>query len=108
MSKRRSFVLMMTLVFVLGLFANLVSVTAQDEEVLIIGHAESTDSLDPARGYTQTTGIINKALYDTLVTFPWDGAGEILPLLATEWTISEDGRVYTFTLRDDAVFPNGD
>jgi len=51
---------------------------AQEENVLVIGHAESTDSLDPARGYTQTTGIIAKAIYETLVTFPDDSAAEIL------------------------------
>ena len=36
--------------------------SAQEERVLVIGHAESTDSLDPARGYTQTTGVIHRAL----------------------------------------------
>jgi peptide/nickel transport system substrate-binding protein len=80
---------------------------AQDETVLIIGHAESTDSLDPARGFTQTTGVVNKATYETLVTFPDADASEILPLLATEWTISEDGLTYTFTLREGVTFASG-
>jgi peptide/nickel transport system substrate-binding protein len=80
---------------------------AQEENVLVIGHAESTDSLDPARGYTQTTGIIAKATYETLVTFPADSAAEILPQLATEWAVSEDGLNYTFTLREGAVFASG-
>ena len=79
---------------------------AQDETVLVVGHAESTDSLDPARGYTQTTGIINQVLYDTLVTFPPDSAASIEPRLAESWTISEDGLTYTFTLRD-AMFADG-
>jgi peptide/nickel transport system substrate-binding protein len=80
---------------------------AQDEKVLVIGHAESTDSLDPARGYTQTTGFILKATYETLVTFPDENASEILPALATEWEISEDGLTYTFTLREGATFASG-
>lgn len=33
--------------------------------------------------------------------------GEITPALATEWTVSADGLVYTFTLRDDVVFHDG-
>ncbi|MDX2162969.1 MAG: ABC transporter substrate-binding protein [bacterium] len=82
-------------------------VSAQDERVLVIGHAESTDSLDPARGYTQTTGVIHRATYETLVTFPDDSAAEILPLLATDWTISDDGLTYTFNLNPDAVFSDG-
>ncbi|NLF76955.1 MAG: hypothetical protein GX573_14750, partial [Chloroflexi bacterium] len=50
---------------------------AQEEKVLVIGHAESTDSLDPARGYTQTTGFVNHVTYETLVTFPDEDASEI-------------------------------
>lgn len=81
---------------------------AQDEKVLVIGHAEQTDSYDPAHGYTPTTGMVHRATYDTLVTFPDGDASEILPSLATDWTVSEDGTVYTFTLGDEAVFTNGD
>jgi peptide/nickel transport system substrate-binding protein len=82
--------------------------SAQDEAVLVIGHAEATDSLDPARGYNQTTGIINQVTYDTLVTFPDDSAGSIEPRLAAEWTVSEDGLTYTFMLREGVSFANGD
>ena len=57
---RRVMVLLTLLSLCLGAFAGM----AQDENVLVIGHVESTDSLDPARGYTQTTGIINKAVED--------------------------------------------
>ncbi len=83
------------------------ALSAQDEKTLVVGHAESTDSLDPARGYTQTTGIINKLTYDTLVTFPDDSAASIEPALATSWEISDDGLTYAFTLRE-AMFANGD
>jgi peptide/nickel transport system substrate-binding protein len=96
----------LVLVLVLALLGSAL-VGAQDERVLVIGHAESTDSLDPARGFTQTTGIVNKVTYDTLVTFPDADASEILPQLATDWTISEDGLEYTFTLRDDVLFASG-
>ncbi|MEM6284778.1 MAG: ABC transporter substrate-binding protein, partial [Chloroflexota bacterium] len=100
----RVLALMLALVLVLS-FASLTG--AQDERVLVIGHAESTDSLDPARGFTQTTGIINRATYDTLTTFPDEDASEVLPWLATEWDVSEDGLVYTFTLREGVTFASG-
>ena len=97
------------LFIVLAIFILAIGFTgAQDENVLIIGHAELTDSLDPARGFSTTGGIILKATYDTLVTFPDDSAETVIPSLATDWEISEDGTVYTFTLRDDVVFSNGD
>ena len=80
---------------------------AQDEKVLVIGHAEATDSLDPARGYTQTTSIVLRATYENLIQFPEKDATEIIPMLATEWSVSDDGLTYTFKLRDDAVFSSG-
>jgi len=101
--KRAIFVIAL-LVLVIGVFG----VNAQEESILVIGHAESTDSLDPSNGFTQTTGIVNRATYSTLVTFPDQDASEILPMLAESWEISEDGLTYTFTLREDATFWNGD
>lgn len=35
-------------------------------------------------------------------------AGEIVPVLATEWTVSPDGLVYTFKLRENVKFHNGE
>lgn len=68
---------------------------AQDEQVLVIGHAESTDSLDPARGYTQTKDVIVRATYETLVTFPDQDASSIEPMLASSWAVADDGLTYT-------------
>ncbi|GAA5030958.1 ABC transporter substrate-binding protein [Microbacterium fluvii] len=33
--------------------------------------------------------------------------GEIVPWLATDWTVSDDGLTYTFDLRDDVTFSDG-
>ncbi|MEL6270553.1 MAG: ABC transporter substrate-binding protein [Chloroflexota bacterium] len=100
----RVLALMLALVLVLS-FASFTG--AQDERVLVIGHAESTDFLDPQRGFTQTTSIIRRATYDTLTTFPAQDASEVLPRLATSWEVSEDGTAYTFTLREDVTFVSG-
>ena len=37
-----------------------------------------------------------------------EGDLEILPSLAQSWEVSEDGRVYTFHLRDNVFFSNGE
>jgi ABC-type transport system substrate-binding protein len=46
-------------------------------------------------------------VYDTLLTYAPD-MSEIRPLIAKSWKISSDGKVYTFTLRDDVVFHDGE
>ena len=94
-------------VLLVALLLSALSVAAQDEKVLVIGHAESTDSLDPARGYTQTTGIVLKATYQTLVTFPDKDASSIEPEIATSWEVSDDGLTYTFKLGDGLTFASG-
>ncbi len=45
-------------------------------------------------------------VYEGLVKLSSDG--EIEPLLATDWTVSDDGLVYDFTLQDGVTFSNGD
>ena len=102
---RKLLVVLFSLLVIMALSSGL---AAQEERVLVIGHAEVTDSYDPAHGFTPTTGMVHRAAYDTLVTFPDGDASEILPSLATDWTVSEDGLTYTFTLGDEAVFNNGD
>ncbi|MDE2819812.1 MAG: ABC transporter substrate-binding protein, partial [Chloroflexota bacterium] len=46
-----------------------------------------------------------RPLYDTLLTV--DDNDNLLPFLATDWEISEDGLEYTFHLRDDVMFHDG-
>jgi peptide/nickel transport system substrate-binding protein len=81
---------------------------ASDASLLVVGIAEDTASLDPARAYETLPTIIHKATYETLVTFPAGSVDSIEPLLADSWTISDDGLVYTFSLNPSAVFSNGD
>jgi len=81
---------------------------AAEEKVLVIGHAEITESYDLAHAFNPTSGIVHRVTYDTLVTFPDEDASSIEPNLATSWAVSDDGLVYTFELRDDVTFANGD
>jgi peptide/nickel transport system substrate-binding protein len=99
--RRTAFYLVGWLLFILG------TGLAQDEKILVIGHAETTDAYDPAHAFSPTSGIVNHVTYETLVTFPAGDASEILPELAATWTISEDGLSYTFTLNADATFADG-
>ena len=52
-----------------------------------------------------TSDIVNM-IQDTLVALDWDGKTPI-PYLAKSWTVSPDGKTYTFKLRDDVQFCSG-
>ncbi|MDP3077041.1 ABC transporter substrate-binding protein [Bradyrhizobium sp.] len=52
-----------------------------------------------------TSDIVNM-FQDTLVALDWDGRTPI-PYLAKSWTITPDGKTYTFKLRDDVQFCSG-
>lgn len=68
-------------------------------------------SLDPAFAKNQSIMWAVHQLYNTLVEV--DSSLNIVPSLATHWTISDDRKTYTFQLRNDvffhndAAFPNG-
>lgn len=55
--------------------------------------------------WSPTSDIVNM-FQDTLVALDWDGKTPI-PYLAKSWTISPDGKLYTFKLRDDVQFCSG-
>jgi peptide/nickel transport system substrate-binding protein len=69
-------------------------------------YAASFGSLDPQVTPRAQDDIVNKAIHRTL--YNWDTANSKLVLeLAKSVSMSEDGFVYTYKLRDDAFFHNG-
>lgn len=63
-------------------------------------------TLDPARVKDQYGAAVVRQVFDGLVRF--DSYLTILPALARTWQVEADGRVYRFTLRENARFHNGD
>lgn len=64
------------------------------------------ETMDPARGSGENDDLIFVNVYETLVK-PSETDASAEPLLATEWTPSEDGKSWTFKLRDDVKFSDG-
>ena len=62
-------------------------------------------TLDPHLTTDATSARIIVEVFGGLVTI--DRNLEIVPDLAESWSVSQDGRVYTFHLRPDAVFHDG-
>jgi peptide/nickel transport system substrate-binding protein len=72
-------------------------------------YMESADipTLDPGATYDTASGALVENIYETLVTYKGKSVSELQPLLATSWTISGDGKTYTFTLRKGVTFHSG-
>jgi peptide/nickel transport system substrate-binding protein len=75
-------------------------------QVLAVAGNFPVVSLDPYGQYSAdaATAFVGKQIYDTLTVT--DGKGGYVPHLATKWEPTDDGRVWTFTLRD-AKFSDG-
>jgi nickel transport system substrate-binding protein len=56
--------------------------------------------------YTPNQMYAQSMVYEPLVKYQADGS--VKPWLAKSWTHSADGKVWTFTLRDDVTFSNGE
>lgn len=77
-----------------------------EKNSLTIGIDSDAVALDPLRINDTLTMSILSNVYEPLVRMNNDS--EIVPALAEKWDISKDGLEYTFTLRTDATFHNGD
>lgn len=78
---------------------------AQDEDPVVFRQpANEPDSLDPAQGGFGYQEMFS--LYEPLVDAY--SSTEITPLAAESWEVSEDGTVYTFTLREGLRWSDGE
>lgn len=76
------------------------------EKILRTNNSSEPGSLDPALAQgTHESWILNN-LFEGLMKH--DSTGQIIPGMAKEYTLSEDNLTYTFTLRDDIKWSNGD
>ncbi|MCK6578193.1 MAG: ABC transporter substrate-binding protein [Anaerolineae bacterium] len=84
-------------------------ISAQDAQSALIVATQLDDviTLDPGRAFETTNLVVHHATYETLLEIRPDDLVTIQPLLATGYTVSEDGLTYTFTLNADARFASG-
>jgi oligopeptide transport system substrate-binding protein len=75
--------------------------------ILRIAQRNEPGDLDPARASLPDDFFVIRALGEGLVTPAPDG-GHPLPAAASHWDISADGLTYTFHLRRDATWSNGE
>lgn len=75
-------------------------------ERLTIGMTLEPPALDPTANAAETIADVTLYnIYETLTKIQEDGS--VTPLLAENWTVSDDGKTYTFRLREGVRFHNG-
>jgi len=81
--------------------------TLASEQHLVRGNGAEPSSLDPS--------FVNSGMPDDIIANDMfegllieNGQGELIPGQAISWSASDDGTQFTFTLRNDLVWSNGD
>jgi len=102
-----------TSLIIIAIFLSISSFSActvgdiKNPDTFVIAEAGDTLSLDPAYAYDYVSGEQIQNIYETLIKFDGSSTSEFVPCLATEWTISEDGKTYRFKIREGVSFHNG-
>ncbi len=80
------------------------TVVENDTELNMIN--STFDELDPIMSTDTASAVVITQMYETLTTYP-DGVAEMENQLLEEMEASDDGLTWTFTLRDDVQFHDG-
>ena len=75
--------------------------------VVMVGSIDDIVSFDPAESYEFTNGLVDANCYRGLVKPDIKDTNKVIGDLASSWTVSPDGKTFTFTLVTDALFPSG-
>ncbi|MBT8084599.1 MAG: peptide ABC transporter substrate-binding protein [Woeseia sp.] len=78
----------------------------QDSSILNRGVGAEPESLDPHHARTTQAHTVQRDLFEGLTAYSADG--QLIPAAAERWEISDDGLTYTFWLRPDARWSNGE
>lgn len=74
----------------------------RDHKVFRYNEHKNINSLDPAFSKDNTDIWATNQLFNGLVQL--DDSLQVKPCIAKSWSVSEDAKTYTFTLRDDVYF----
>lgn len=105
----KAVVLFLSLILTMGLFAGCGGGgdDSEDKTSLVIAVDSDYDTLHPANWSTTVENRLDYQIYDTLLQKKYEDQTQLEPRVAESWDLSEDGKCYTFHLREDVTFHNG-
>lgn len=78
----------------------------QYSDTIVIASSQDPSALDPAVVYDGSDRV-TRLMYESLLGYKGTSTTELEPVLATDYSISSDGLVYTFNLRQGVTFHDG-
>lgn len=109
---KKSLILLLSLILTISLFSSCGgngsgSSDSSGRTDLKIAVDADYATLHPSDWSTVVEHRINQQVYDTLLRKNYEDQSKLEPRVAKEWKISDDGKCYTFYLRDDVTFHDG-
>ncbi|OEJ15143.1 peptide ABC transporter substrate-binding protein [Brachyspira hampsonii] len=103
-------------IYIIILMSVIISCTKMEESItdsppsgkyfsLLINIGQEPYTMDPSKNVTSDTLIYLNHIFEGLVSKDKDG--KVIPAAAESWNVSADGLVYTFHLRKDAYWSDG-
>src|SRR5258705_8949900 len=81
------------------------ALSATPKDTLVVAWAiDDIISMDPAESFEISAGEIMGNSYDRLLRFDITDPSKLVPDIAKSWTVSPDGKSYTFELKDGLKF----
>ena len=77
------------------------------DSLVMANQIDDMITLDPAEVFEFTAAEWAANVYDRLITYPPDDVEDIQGHVAESWEIADDGRTYTFKVRDGITFHSG-
>jgi peptide/nickel transport system substrate-binding protein len=97
---------LLTGMLILAMVFAAADVMAKKKVVLVYGTTEKVTDMDPANAYDFHTWEIFYNIYQGLLGYP-PGKTNLVPALAESYSISKDGKEYTFKLKKGLKFSDG-
>src|SRR5690349_16903067 len=71
----------------------------RDPKTLVIANTESPDNADPAQTLNAANSLLQRGMYEGLLTLKGSSLSEVEPVLAESFTTSDDKSTWTFKIR---------
>jgi peptide/nickel transport system substrate-binding protein len=78
-----------------------------DDTLVMAAQIDDIISLDPAEIFEFSGAEYGAQVYDRLVTYDVNNVSDIQPMVAESWEVSDDGKTFTFRIREGITFHSG-